>query len=307
MDLNYNEIFDIYEKTKDHNWLLEQLMNVLKNFNAGKYKNSNEEILEGVLFCEIGEVLGKLGHLEESYKYMNKAQHLINKEPVDEISIWLRKAVYLIENKDIEKGKMYLIKIAENVGNYEEALEWRDSLDVWDKYKYLVEGQIKPSNNDINRTTMKIEDILKIKDENDLVSNLTIHVNELCGFGEDMTKLNQYERVVYDVGNLDEEVQSGGFLSYFYSTSDYVRRYKQLLKALNTIGARNTMDLLEKVEKKFPRGKIPIKLEYRQRILDEMEEKDITFDEFDEVFWQYDENITNLIYNYVMKNKIRFT
>ena len=52
MDLNHNEIFDIYEKTKDDNWLLEQLMNVLKNLNAGKYKNSDEEILEGVIFVK---------------------------------------------------------------------------------------------------------------------------------------------------------------------------------------------------------------------------------------------------------------
>ena len=122
-----------------------------------------------------------------------------------------------------------------------------------------------------------------------------------------MTKLNQYERVVYDVCNLDEEVHSGGFFSYFYSSSDYIRRYKQLLKALNIIGAIKTIGLLEKVEKIFPRCKIPIKLEYRQRILDDMEENDITFDEFDEVFWDYEDNITNLVYDYVMKNKMKFT
>lgn len=308
MSLSYYSIFKTYEETKDHNWLLEQLLNVLEKFYEGSYKNSHEDISEGALLCEIGDVLGRIGDLKSCYKYMNKAEKFTNKEPsLDSMTIWLRKAQYLIENGEVEKGSDFLIKISKWSDNYEEGLQWRELLDVWEKYKYLVEEKIEPSLNSTYKTSMKIEDILKIEDENDLVSNLSMHVSQLCGYGEDMTLVNQYERVVYDVCSLDEEVHSGGFYSYFYSEGDYVRRYKQLIKALNTIGATNTIKLLEKIEKKFPKGKIPIKLEYRQKILDEMDEKEIDFDEFDEVFWEYEENITKLVYNYVMNNKIKFT
>ncbi|WP_455539716.1 DMP19 family protein [Terrisporobacter sp.] len=307
MDLSYYNIFKKYEETKDDNWLLGQLFNVLEKFYEGAYKNSNEEIFEGCILCEIGDVFGRIGDLKSCYKYMNKAEKFANKEPVDVMTIWLRKAQYLIEDGQVEKGSDFLIKVSKWANNYEDGLQWRNLLDVWEKYKYLVEGKIEPSLSSTCKISMKIEDILKIEDENDLVANLSIHVSELCGFGEDMTLLNQYERVVYDVCSLDEEVHSGGFFSYFYSESDYVRRYKQLIKALDTIGATNTIKLLERVEKKFPRGKIPIKLSYRQKILDEMDEKEINFDEFDEVFWEYEENITKLVYNYVMKNTIKFT
>ncbi len=307
MDLSYYDIFNTYEKTKDDNWLLEQLMNVLKRFYAGEYKNSDEEIFEGVLFCEIGDVLGRMGNLEECNKYMNKAQHFVNKQPVDQMTIYLRKAQFFIESGHIEKGCEFLIKVSKWSDNYEEGLEWRNLTDVWEKYRYLVKEQIEPSYNSTYKTSMKIEDILKTKDKNELVGNLSIHINELCGFGEDMTGINQYERIVYDVCNLDEEVHSGGFYSYFYSSNDYIKRYKQLKKALNTIGARKTINLLEQIEKRFPKGRMPIKLEYRQRILDEMEENEIDFDDFDEIFCEYEENITELAYDYILKNKNRFT
>ena len=64
----------------------------------------------------------------------------------DDVTVYFLLARHYIENGDIEKGKRFLIKIAnETTDNYEESLEFRGYLETFNKYKYLVDGKIKES------------------------------------------------------------------------------------------------------------------------------------------------------------------
>lgn len=61
----------------------------------------------------------------------------------DDITVYIILAQYYIENGDIEKGKKFLINIAnQTVDNYEESLDFRGWLDTWNKYKHLVKDEI---------------------------------------------------------------------------------------------------------------------------------------------------------------------
>ncbi|MDE5604893.1 MAG: hypothetical protein K2I73_04840 [Eubacterium sp.] len=64
----------------------------------------------------------------------------------DEITVYMILAQYYIENGEEENGKEFLKKIAnETSDNYEEFLEFRGWIDVWNKYKDKVKDSIRES------------------------------------------------------------------------------------------------------------------------------------------------------------------
>lgn len=80
----------------------------------------------------------------------------------DDITVYIILAQYYIENGDTEKGKKFLIKIAnETTDNYEESLEFRGWLDTWNKYKHLVKDEI-PAPIFSNDKELSDEDLLEL-------------------------------------------------------------------------------------------------------------------------------------------------
>lgn len=110
----------------------------------------------------------------------------------DDVTVYILLARHYIENGDIEKGKQFLIKTAnETTDNYEESLKFRGYLDVFNKYKPLVEDKIKKS--------------LSTDTEEELSDN-------------DLLEL------------LLQEVHSGGYESYLSNYSKYFDRTLKLAK-----------------------------------------------------------------------------
>lgn len=63
----------------------------------------------------------------------------------DDVTLWFRLGEYYINNGDVEKGKSYLIKICDEVSNYEESFEFRELTVNWQKLKPYIIDDIKPS------------------------------------------------------------------------------------------------------------------------------------------------------------------
>ena len=61
--------------------------------------------------------------------------------------------------------------------------------------------------------TMLIEDILKLPKDKMIIA-LSEHLDERTGYGDNLSPLNQWERNIYDVITLSDEVNSGGFDFY---------------------------------------------------------------------------------------------
>lgn len=87
---------------------------------------------------------------------------------------------------------------------------------------------------------------------------------------------------MFYVDELCTEVNSGGFGGYLYYHGQHFEKVKQ---ALQTIGARETLVLLERIQGKFPRKKIPKDLERIQDVLDKMEDKGVDFEAEDECYY----------------------
>lgn len=110
----------------------------------------------------------------------------------DDVTVYILLARHYIENGDIEKGKQFLIKTAnETTDNYEESLKFRGYLDVFNKYKPLVEDKIKKSVSTDTEEELSDDDLLEL---------------------------------------LLEEVHSGGYESYLSNYSKYFDRTLKLAK-----------------------------------------------------------------------------
>lgn len=266
------------------------------------------------LFIQQGEELIENGEKECGFAYFLAFEKYIEKDAeciADTVTLYLRLAQYYIE-KDEEKGILYLIKLCtETTDNYEESIKFRNLTDVWEKYKHLVAGKVPESVVTCSgvspiapeNCSMKIADILSLPQE-DLLTEISVHLNEMSGNGTCLNYLNKWEKIVYDADLLLTEVNSDGFSGYLYYNGN---RFLNAVKAFEEIGSPKMLDLMSNVQNKFPSKKIPKSIESIQNKIDKMEEKDVDFEEEDEIFYNdVQEELLDKLYEFIMSNQKRF-
>ena len=298
-----DKIQEKYRADKDAeklaNRLLGSALKYRKYFGMGDYLiNLAEEE-----YYAKGDYLAGLTIIKTVYKHF--------KNIADDVTVYLRMAEYYIENGETEKGTEYLIKLCtETVSNYEESIGFRELTTVWEKYKHLVEGKVPPSvvcnsGNPIppEKCTMQIADILNLPDD-ELLSELSTHLNEMSANGEVLSCLNKWEKTFYYIDELCMEVNSGGFSNYLYYHGTHFEKVKT---SLETIGAEKTVELLNVVEGKFPRKKVPKSIDSIQNNLDKLEEKGIDFETEDEKYYNINEKrMLEKLVLYVKENPKHF-
>lgn len=214
---------------------------------------------------------------------------------------------FIQENE--EKGIEYLTHVCENeASNYVEAINFRELTDVWDKYKKYVEGKVRVSAELLGKTgktpdecVKTIGDILSNLNENGLLADLSYHINEICGDGEELTSLNKWERNFLYIDTLWSEVNSGGFDSYLSSYGNY---FDRTVKAAQAMGIDELAELMEKVKAIFPKERIPKSVEQIENVI---MKKDLDFEELDGEFYnKMNQIISEKMMRYVMKNRKRF-
>ena len=64
-----------------------------------------------------------------------------------------------------------------------------------------------------------IEKILKIDNETTAIIELDTKLNEISNYGEDIERLNESQKTVLIVENLEREINNGGFNQFFFNSS----------------------------------------------------------------------------------------
>ena len=151
----------------------------------------------------------------------------------------------------------------------------------------------------------EMEHIWNLTDTNDFVIAMTEYLNEKTQYGEDMPALSDAERIFYITQTLEMEVNNGGFSQFFYNSSGDFSN--ELVGAFTAIEAHTTAAICQKAIDAFGCD-IPVDRDERQELLDELEsdELDEIFEECDDAFFAYEDDLTELNYNFVMKNKEQF-
>lgn len=151
-----------------------------------------------------------------------------------------------------------------------------------------------------------MENIWELTDADDFVIALMEHLENKTQYGDDMSCLSEAERVFYITQSLEMEVNNGGFSQFFYNSSGSFSN--ELVSAFTAIGANATAAICQKAISAFGR-EIPVDRDERQDMLDELEceEIDEILEECDDDFYNYEDNLNELNYNFVIKNKESFT
>ncbi len=267
------------------------------------------------LFIQQGEELIKNGEKEGGFAYFLAFEKYIEKDAeciADTVTLYLRLAEFYFENGNLEKGIFYLTKLCtETTSNYEESIEFRELTDIWEKYKHLVAGKVPESKITSSGSSpiapkncsMKIADILSLPQE-ELLTEISVHLNEMSGNGTYLNYLNKWEKIVFDADLVLTEVNSDGFSGYLYY---YGNRFSNAIKAFEEISSPKMLDLMTSVQNKFPSKKVPKSIESIQNKLDKMEEKEIDFEDEDEIFYNdAQEELLDKLYEFIMGNQKRF-
>jgi hypothetical protein len=105
------------------------------------------------------------------------------------------------------------------------------------------------------------------------------------------------QRVIDLIEAVEGEVNNGGFHQFFYNNAG--DDTAEIIKALETIGAAKTADIVKRAASMFPGGMPPKDRFARQDILLEKYPYAVAFQELDEDFYKYPDDLRALLARYV--------
>jgi hypothetical protein len=145
----------------------------------------------------------------------------------------------------------------------------------------------------------KIEKIIKNKSGQEVI----IEIDNLLSpiFYKNPDKLTLSEKNIVYIEELEREINNGGFDQYFYNSSgDYAM---ETINALEIIESKIFLNLLKMAVNKFPNGIVPKDRNERQKILLEItEDNEELWNDLDEEFYKYEEDIYKLLIEYIKNN-----
>ena len=173
------------------------------------------------------------------------------------------------------------------------------------KEKMPTEKEISKSIDEFNQLwDTDIKEIWNIDNINSFVIAMTGWINEKCDYGDNISVLTPEEKTVYIIDKFQSEVNNGGFVQFLYNSGGLVAN---LLPSLTAIGAEHIARIYKMALKNIP-CELPIDDEQRDTLLNELITEKISkiFDSCDQEFYQYSDNIEELLYHFIINNKENF-
>lgn len=212
--------------------LIQQMNNFKSQKDVAKFikKYKSVEYLPMIMMNYADELRNKNKYDTANLMYLEMAVNKHLEYIYDDVTLYLRLGEYYINNGEIEKGKSYLISLCDEVENYEEAIEFRELTDDWQKLKSYVSDEIKPS-----LVTMKDTDEDEFVPDDEL---LELFISEMA---------------------------SGGIHAYLTSYGHLLERTLEIAKSKEK---PITVKLLELIKTKYFKGEMPQKLVTIENLID---------------------------------------
>ena len=148
----------------------------------------------------------------------------------------------------------------------------------------------------------KLDNLLKSQDINKSIIELDTFICELCEYGDDFSKLTDHQKLFFLNQNLEREINNGGFNQYFYNSSG--DEAHETILSLKAIGANKTAIILQKAIDQFPNKTVPKDRDERAEVLAQIEEiANEAWEELDQEFYEYEDDLNTLNIEYVKKYK----
>jgi hypothetical protein len=116
------------------------------------------------------------------------------------------------------------------------------------------------------------------------------------------SSLTNYQKMFYFNQNLEREINNGGFNQYLRNSSG---KYAHVtIFSLQAIGANKTADILQKAIDQFPNKKVPPDQDERMKIIEDVENvANEIWEELDQQFYKYEDDLNTLNIEFVKKHK----
>ena len=147
-----------------------------------------------------------------------------------------------------------------------------------------------------------LAELLNAENINSSIIDLDNFIGELCGYGDEMEVLSEPQKIFRFNQNLEREVNNGGFNQYFSNSSgEYAQ---ETILSLKTIGAYKTASIVQMAIAQFPGSIVPKDSDVRREIVEKIEESaDEIWNDLDQLFFLYEDDLNSLNIEYVKKNK----
>ncbi len=126
-------------------------------------------------------------------------------------------------------------------------------------------------------------------------------VSEKCENGENMSVLNDYERVFFVVQSLENTVVDGGFKCYYFEYGEFAN---EAPNAFERIGAVQNAEVCRKALSVFG-GSLPADMQAREEVLDNTDCDD-WLDDCDGEYYDCEEDLTAFVYTFLTENREYF-
>lgn len=134
------------------------------------------------------------------------------------------------------------------------------------------------------------QEALKNADTTHAIIDILQVINEKSNYGDNIKKISETEKTIYLVGEIEAEVNNGGFSQYFFNSSG--KNANKAVKALENIGARHTAELLKEAISVCKKSDT-------DELSDEQEEK---LNELDDKFYKYEDDLAKLQIEFIKAN-----
>jgi len=171
-------------------------------------------------------------------------------------------------------------------------------------FKKIFGGTDKSDKNS-EGNKLDLDKLLTSYNKNSSIIEIDNFICELCVWGQSLEKLTEPQKNFFFNQNLEREVNNGGFKQYFYNSSGDFSH--ETIKSLKIIGADKTADKLQKAIDQFPDKTVPKDRSERQVILEKIEETaNEIWEELDQMFFVYEDDLNTLNFEYIRQNKGKF-
>ena len=156
-----------------------------------------------------------------------------------------------------------------------------------------------------SQKAFNLEKILKIEKRHFIVMEIDDYLNNKSEYGEKIEKLNSSQQTFLFVENLEREINNGGFNQFYFNSSGAFSQ--ETVFALLEIGAEITADIVKNANAEFKSVTVPKDRSERQNELELIEEKAAeNWNKYDSEFYKYQDDLTELLIKFVIKNKTEF-
>lgn len=156
-----------------------------------------------------------------------------------------------------------------------------------------------------SQTEFDIDKVLKLESRDKIVTEIDTYLNKKCEYGEKVNLLNNSQKDLWIIENLEREINNGGFNQFYWNSSGNYAN--ETIDALILIEAYKTAEIVKKANSEFKNGSVPKDRVERQNELELIEENaEENWNNLDSEFYEYNDDLTELLIAFVINNKSDF-